>query len=204
MPLVLKLLVPAPKHPPVNCLSVASPRKGRDVNGTPSTRYSRYHSGTTSLISQHRVHTLEYLIARVQPPHSTAAPAVPPRNGDGSACPSPPSRERCLVPAKDHGGTNEASGFSWCTVLSSHALVDSRSSRAIRHRNSTRNPDPPEPRRRPDHFSVAHDGDPFTATVAEPVFSGNQLILPAGTKVHGTVTALHVPNGLPWNAAALR
>jgi hypothetical protein len=41
--------------------------------------------------------------------------------------------------------------------------------------------------------SVAHDGDPFTATVAEPVFSGNQLILPAGTKIHGTVTAVTRP-----------
>src|ERR1700683_4019866 len=27
----------------------------------------------------------EYLIHRVHPPHSTAAPAAPPRNGDGSA-----------------------------------------------------------------------------------------------------------------------
>jgi hypothetical protein len=41
--------------------------------------------------------------------------------------------------------------------------------------------------------SVAHDGDPFTATVAEPVFSGNQLILPAGAKVHGTITSVTRP-----------
>jgi hypothetical protein len=41
--------------------------------------------------------------------------------------------------------------------------------------------------------SVAHDGDPFTAVVAEPVFSGNQLILPAGTKVHGKITAVQRP-----------
>jgi hypothetical protein len=41
--------------------------------------------------------------------------------------------------------------------------------------------------------SVAHDGDPFTAVVAEPVFSGNQLILPAGAKVHGTVTSVERP-----------
>lgn len=40
---------------------------------------------------------------------------------------------------------------------------------------------------------VAHDGDPFTAIVAEPVFSGNQLILPAGAKVHGTVSAVDHP-----------
>ena len=41
--------------------------------------------------------------------------------------------------------------------------------------------------------TVAHDGDPFTAIVAEPVFSGNQLILPAGSKVHGTVNSVDRP-----------
>ena len=41
--------------------------------------------------------------------------------------------------------------------------------------------------------SVAHDGDPFTAIVAEPVFSGNQLLLPAGAKIHGTVTSVSRP-----------
>jgi hypothetical protein len=41
--------------------------------------------------------------------------------------------------------------------------------------------------------SVAHVGDPFTAIVAEPVFSGSQVILPAGAKVHGTVTAVDRP-----------
>jgi hypothetical protein len=40
---------------------------------------------------------------------------------------------------------------------------------------------------------VAHDGDPFTAIVAEPVFSGNQLLLPAGAKVHGTVSDVERP-----------
>ncbi len=35
--------------------------------------------------------------------------------------------------------------------------------------------------------SVARDGDPFTATVAEPVYIGGQLILPAGARVHGQV-----------------
>lgn len=40
---------------------------------------------------------------------------------------------------------------------------------------------------------VARDGDPFTAIVAEPVFSGSQLILPAGAKVHGTVSAVDHP-----------
>jgi hypothetical protein len=41
--------------------------------------------------------------------------------------------------------------------------------------------------------AVAHDGDPFTAVVAEPVFSGNQLLLPAGSKVHGTVHSVDRP-----------
>ena len=41
--------------------------------------------------------------------------------------------------------------------------------------------------------SVAHDGDPFTAVVAEPVFLGNQLILPAGAKVHGTIISVTRP-----------
>lgn len=35
--------------------------------------------------------------------------------------------------------------------------------------------------------SVARDGDPFTAVVVEPVMLGNQLLLPAGTRVHGQV-----------------
>jgi hypothetical protein len=41
--------------------------------------------------------------------------------------------------------------------------------------------------------SVAHDGDPFTAIVAEPVFIGNQLVMPAGAKIHGTVTNITRP-----------
>ena len=41
--------------------------------------------------------------------------------------------------------------------------------------------------------SVARNGDPFTAIVAEPVFSGSQLVLPAGAKVHGTVTSVERP-----------
>jgi len=41
--------------------------------------------------------------------------------------------------------------------------------------------------------SVAHNGDPFTAVVAEPVFAGSQLILPAGAKVHGTITDVTRP-----------
>jgi hypothetical protein len=41
--------------------------------------------------------------------------------------------------------------------------------------------------------SVAHDGDPFTAVVAEPVFAGNQLVLPAGAKIHGTIRTVDRP-----------
>ena len=41
--------------------------------------------------------------------------------------------------------------------------------------------------------SVARDGDPFIAQVAEPVFLGNQLILAAGTKVHGVVGSIVRP-----------
>ncbi|MGB0034328.1 MAG: hypothetical protein WBP79_02510 [Candidatus Acidiferrales bacterium] len=41
--------------------------------------------------------------------------------------------------------------------------------------------------------SVARDGDPFTAIVAEPVFIGNQMVLPAGARVHGQVTSVTRP-----------
>jgi len=41
--------------------------------------------------------------------------------------------------------------------------------------------------------SVAHNGDPFTATVAEPVFIGSQMVLPAGAIVHGTVSSITRP-----------
>jgi hypothetical protein len=38
--------------------------------------------------------------------------------------------------------------------------------------------------------SVARDGDPFTAVVAEPVYVGGQLVLPAGVRVNGTVATV--------------
>jgi hypothetical protein len=41
--------------------------------------------------------------------------------------------------------------------------------------------------------SVAHSGDPFTAVVAEPVFAGNTMILPAGAIIHGTITTVERP-----------
>jgi hypothetical protein len=41
--------------------------------------------------------------------------------------------------------------------------------------------------------SVAHNGDPFTAIVAEPVFQGNTIILPAGAKIHGTISNVDRP-----------
>jgi hypothetical protein len=41
--------------------------------------------------------------------------------------------------------------------------------------------------------SVARDGDPFTAIVAEPVFNNGLVILPAGTKIHGQVGTIARP-----------
>ena len=41
--------------------------------------------------------------------------------------------------------------------------------------------------------SVARDGDPFTAIVADPVFYNGQLVLPAGTKIHGQVGTIARP-----------
>src|ERR1700693_4817619 len=41
--------------------------------------------------------------------------------------------------------------------------------------------------------TVAREGDPFTATVAEPVFIGSILVLPPGAIVHGTVTSVERP-----------
>lgn len=40
---------------------------------------------------------------------------------------------------------------------------------------------------------VARDGDPITAVVAEPVFSGNHLVIPAGAKLHGNVMSVERP-----------
>lgn len=41
--------------------------------------------------------------------------------------------------------------------------------------------------------SVARSGDPFLATVAEPVYIGGQLLLPAGARVHGVVGNIITP-----------
>ncbi len=41
--------------------------------------------------------------------------------------------------------------------------------------------------------SVARDGDPFAAVVAEPVYIGGQLILPAGARVNGLVGSVIKP-----------
>jgi hypothetical protein len=40
---------------------------------------------------------------------------------------------------------------------------------------------------------VARLGDPFTAVVTEPVFSGSELVLPAGAIVHGRITSVQRP-----------
>jgi len=41
--------------------------------------------------------------------------------------------------------------------------------------------------------SVARDGDPFAAVVAEPVYMGGQLMLPAGARVNGQVASVTKP-----------
>src|ERR1700683_783735 len=41
--------------------------------------------------------------------------------------------------------------------------------------------------------SVARDGDPFTAAVAEPGFGGSELVPPPGAILHGTVTSVERP-----------
>lgn len=41
--------------------------------------------------------------------------------------------------------------------------------------------------------SVAREGDPFTAVVAEPVYMGDQLLLPAGAKVNGEIGTIIRP-----------
>jgi len=41
--------------------------------------------------------------------------------------------------------------------------------------------------------SLSRDGDPFTATVNEPIFFNNQLVIPAGAKVHGQVGTVDRP-----------
>ena len=41
--------------------------------------------------------------------------------------------------------------------------------------------------------SVARDGDPFAAVVAEPVYMGGQLLLPAGARVNGQVGSIIRP-----------
>lgn len=41
--------------------------------------------------------------------------------------------------------------------------------------------------------SVARDGDPFTAVVAQPVYLGGDLLLPAGAKVNGTIGSIIRP-----------
>lgn len=41
--------------------------------------------------------------------------------------------------------------------------------------------------------NVSRDGDPFEAAVSAPVFLGNQLLLPAGTRVEGVVARVYKP-----------
>jgi hypothetical protein len=39
--------------------------------------------------------------------------------------------------------------------------------------------------------AVARDGDPFVAVVAEPVYLGSQLLLPAGTRINGLISTVN-------------
>lgn len=41
--------------------------------------------------------------------------------------------------------------------------------------------------------AVTREGDPFVAVLAEPVYLGNQLLLPAGTRVNGIVGTVEKP-----------
>lgn len=46
--------------------------------------------------------------------------------------------------------------------------------------------------------NVTREGDPFIAAVAEPVYLGDQLILPAGTRVIGEVGSVEKGKRLSW------
>lgn len=41
--------------------------------------------------------------------------------------------------------------------------------------------------------AVAREGDPFVAVVAEPVYLGTQLLLPAGTRINGVIGTVERP-----------
>lgn len=45
--------------------------------------------------------------------------------------------------------------------------------------------------------SAAKDGDPFVAVVTEPVYLGGQLLVPAGTRVNGTIGTVSKAHRLP-------
>ena len=46
--------------------------------------------------------------------------------------------------------------------------------------------------------TVTKEGDPFIASVVEPVYLGDELILPAGTRVIGEVGVVERPKRLSW------
>jgi hypothetical protein len=41
--------------------------------------------------------------------------------------------------------------------------------------------------------AASREGDPFVAVVAEPVYLGNQLLIPTGTRINGTVGTVSTP-----------
>jgi hypothetical protein len=95
-----------------------------------------------------------------------------------------------FVPVEDHGGSMKRF-ISVCTLLSALLWLTP----AVHAQSNSVQPGTQVRLTLVDGLttSVAHDGDPFTAIVAEPVFSGNQLLLPAGAKIHGTVTSVTRP-----------
>jgi hypothetical protein len=95
-----------------------------------------------------------------------------------------------FVPVEDHGGSMKRF-ISVCTLLSALLWLTP----AVHTQSNSVQPGTQVRLTLVDGLttSVAHDGDPFTAIVAEPVFSGNQLLLPAGAKIHGTVTSVTRP-----------
>ena len=49
--------------------------------------------------------------------------------------------------------------------------------------------------------AASREGDPFVAVVAEPVYLGNQLLIPAGTRVNGVVGTISTKDVIAAAAA---
>jgi hypothetical protein len=125
------------------------------------------------------LHRAEYLIARVHPPHlDRGASGIPHEKGQVWHLHRTPEEEMKRL-------------ISLCAVVSLALILTPVV-------NAQSNQVQPGTQIRITLVNgvttaVARDGDPFTAVVAEPVFIGNQMILPAGAKLHGTVTSVNRP-----------